>query len=115
MQDLIDRFTAWAQDQPDIYGSALFWDRGLVVKCLRTASGPPLVRHFDSGQLHKSIDDLSSCCLAGNRDRFEHKLQRLRGYRFKRLLVVGTREDIAAGRYHSRISPKAVLRSARLR
>ena len=24
-------------------------------------------------------------------------------------MVIGTREDIAAGRYHSRISPKAVL------
>jgi DNA excision repair protein ERCC-4 len=57
----------------------------------------------------KSIDDLASCCLAGQRDRLEHELHRLRGYRFKRLLVVGTREDIAAGHYHSRIAPKSVL------
>jgi DNA excision repair protein ERCC-4 len=57
----------------------------------------------------KSIDDLANCCLAGQRDRFEHELHRLRGYRFKRLLIVGTREDIAAGHYHSRIAPKAVL------
>jgi ERCC4-type nuclease len=57
----------------------------------------------------KSIDDLVSCCLSSNRDRFEHELHRLRGYRFKRLLVVGTREDIAAGLYHSRIAPKSVL------
>jgi DNA excision repair protein ERCC-4 len=57
----------------------------------------------------KSIDDVANCCLAGQRDRFEHELHRLRGYRFKRLLVVGTREDIAAGRYHSKIAPKAVL------
>jgi ERCC4-type nuclease len=42
----------------------------------------------------KSIEDLANCCLAGNRDRFEHELHRLRGYRFKRLLVIGTREDI---------------------
>ena len=41
--------------------------------------------------------------------RFERELHRLRGYRFKWLLVVGTREDIAAGHYHSRIEPKAVL------
>jgi len=34
---------------------------------------------------------------------------RLRGYRFKRLLIVGTREAIAAGRYHSKINPKSVL------
>jgi ERCC4-type nuclease len=57
----------------------------------------------------KSIDDLVNCCLSSNRDRFEHELHRLRGYRFKRLLIVGTREDIAAGRYHSRIAPKSVL------
>ena len=57
----------------------------------------------------KSVDDLSACCLAGNRERFEHELHRLRGYRFKRLLICGSREDIAAGRYHSRIAPKAVL------
>jgi DNA excision repair protein ERCC-4 len=57
----------------------------------------------------KSIDDLANCCLSSNRDRFEHELHRLRGYRFKRLLVVGSREDIAAGLYHSRIASKAVL------
>jgi ERCC4-type nuclease len=57
----------------------------------------------------KSIDDLANSCLSSNRDRFEHELHRLRGFRFKRLLVVGSREDMAAGRYHSRIAPKAVL------
>jgi DNA excision repair protein ERCC-4 len=57
----------------------------------------------------KSLDDLANCCLGENRDRFEHELIRLRGYSFKRLLIVGTREDIAAGHYHSRIAPKAVL------
>src|SRR5262245_13306915 len=57
----------------------------------------------------KSIEDLANCCLSSNRERFEHELHRLRGYRFKRLLVIGTREDIAAGHYHSRIAPKAVL------
>jgi len=57
----------------------------------------------------KSIDDLVGCCMNSNRDRFEHELHRLRGYRFKRLLVVCSREDIGEGRYHSKISPKAVL------
>jgi hypothetical protein len=37
------------------------------------------------------------------------ELFRLRGYRFKRLLIVGTREDVTAGRYHSKIAPKAIL------
>src|SRR5262249_11059561 len=58
----------------------------------------------------KSIDDLANCC-SSNRERFEHELHRLRGFRFKRLLVVGSRDDIAAGRYYSRIGPKAVLAS----
>ena len=57
----------------------------------------------------KSIDDLAGCCMGANRDRFEHELLRLRGYRFRRLLVIGSRDDIAAGRYHSKINPKAVL------
>jgi ERCC4-type nuclease len=57
----------------------------------------------------KSIDDLANSCLSGNRDRFEHELHRLRGYQFKRLLIVGTREAIVAGHYRSRIAPKSVL------
>ena len=57
----------------------------------------------------KSLDDLANCCLGSNRECFEHELHRLRGYRFKRLLVIGSREDIAAGHYYSRIAPKAVL------
>jgi DNA excision repair protein ERCC-4 len=57
----------------------------------------------------KSVDDLVNCCMGANRERFKHELLRLRGYRFKRLLVVGTRENIAAGRYHSRIAPQAIL------
>jgi ERCC4-type nuclease len=57
----------------------------------------------------KSIEDLVGCCMGSNRDRFERELLRLRGYRFRRLLVVGSRQDIVEGRYYSRISPKAVL------
>ena len=33
----------------------------------------------------------------------------LRGYRFKRLLVIGSRDDLAAGHYFSKINPKSVL------
>jgi DNA excision repair protein ERCC-4 len=57
----------------------------------------------------KSLEDLANCCMGVNRERFEHELLRLRGCRFCRLLIIGTREDIAAGHYHSRIAPKAVL------
>jgi DNA excision repair protein ERCC-4 len=58
----------------------------------------------------KSIPDLVACC-AGERERFERELHRLRGCRFKRLLIVGTEADILAGRYRSRIVPAAVLGS----
>ena len=57
----------------------------------------------------KSIPDLVACCVGENRERFFRELHRLRGYRFKRLVIVGTREQIAAGDYHSNVSPKAVL------
>jgi DNA excision repair protein ERCC-4 len=57
----------------------------------------------------KSIADLANCCMGENRERFERELLKLRGYAFKRLLVIGTREDIAAGHYHSRIAPQAIL------
>ena len=59
----------------------------------------------------KSINDLVSCCMGENRSRFERELHRLRGYRFKRLLVIGSRGEIELQRYHSRISPKSVLGS----
>lgn len=59
----------------------------------------------------KTIPDLVACCVGDNRDRFERELHRLRGFRFKRLLIVGTRTDIEAGRYRSRINPRSVLHS----
>lgn len=57
----------------------------------------------------KSIEDLVSCCAGSNRERFEHELHRLRGYRFKRLLIIGQRAEIELHRYRSTISPAAVL------
>jgi hypothetical protein len=44
-----------------------------------------------------------------SRDRWERSLMRLRGCPFRRLLIVGTREEIEAGRYHSNMKPRAVL------
>jgi len=60
------------------------------------------------GVERKSLDDLASSCTAG-RDRFERELVRLRGYRFKRLLIIGDRQDIEDGNYRSRANPKAIL------
>ena len=59
----------------------------------------------------KSIDDLVSCCASGNRERFEHELHRLRGFEFKRLLIIGQRERIESQDYKSKITPQAVMGS----
>ena len=57
----------------------------------------------------KSIMDLVGCCGGDNRDRFERELHRLRGYHFARLLVVGTKEEIQAGKYRSSMAPSSVM------
>jgi len=57
----------------------------------------------------KSIADLVSCAAASNRGRFENELHRLRGFRFRRLLIVGDRGEIERGEYRSAIKPAAVL------
>ena len=61
----------------------------------------------------KTVPDLVACCVGESRERFFRELHRLRGYRFKRLLIVGTREQIAAGEYRSAIAPRAVLATLR--
>jgi ERCC4-type nuclease len=57
----------------------------------------------------KTISDLVGCCVGQNRERFERELHRIRGFRFKRLLIVGTEAEILAGQYRSNIAPKAIL------
>lgn len=57
----------------------------------------------------KTVPDFVACCVGENRERFFRELHRLRGYRFKRLVIVGTRAEIEAGEYRSNIAPKAVL------
>lgn len=57
----------------------------------------------------KSVDDLVSCCAGSNRERLEHELHRLRGFHFKRLLIIGTQDEIEAGTYRSNIRPASVL------
>jgi len=58
----------------------------------------------------KTIADLVGSLTSG-RDRFMNELHRLRGYRFRRLLIVGSRNDIKTGNYRSRTKPRAVLAS----
>src|SRR6516164_9158936 len=42
----------------------------------------------------KSVSDLVGCCMGDGRRRFEAELHRLRGYRFKRLLIIGSELEI---------------------
>ncbi len=60
------------------------------------------------GVERKSIPDLVQSC-TGERERFERELVRLRGLRFKRLLIVGNRLDVESHRYQSKATPKAIL------
>jgi ERCC4-type nuclease len=57
----------------------------------------------------KSISDLVGCCVGQGRERFERELHRLRGFRFRRLLIIGSEAQILKGEYHSNINPRAVL------
>jgi DNA excision repair protein ERCC-4 len=57
----------------------------------------------------KSIADLVGCCVGDGRERFERELHRLRGFRFARLLIIGTEQDITEHNYRSNVSPKVVL------
>jgi DNA excision repair protein ERCC-4 len=58
----------------------------------------------------KSLDDLAMS-VTTERERFERELHRLRGFHFKRLLIVGTREDIENHTYRSKAKPNAILAS----
>lgn len=58
----------------------------------------------------KSLNDLVAC-VTRERARFEREMIRLRGYRFRRLLIIGTEADLAQGRYTSAVSPSAVFGS----
>ena len=68
--------------------------------------GEPLM-----GIERKTLDDLAGCCVDSGRDRLEHELHRLRGFRFARLLIVGSVQEILRHEYRSRIEPKSVLHS----
>ena len=61
----------------------------------------------------KTISDLVGCCIGQHRERFERELHRLRGFRFKRVLVVGTEAEILRGDYRSNIKPQAVVGTLR--
>jgi ERCC4-type nuclease len=54
----------------------------------------------------KSLSDMVGCMM-GERDRFEREMHRARGFRFARLLIVATEDEIEYGAWHSKFTPKA--------
>ena len=61
----------------------------------------------------KTLDDLAASCCDSKRAAFERELLRLRGCRFRRLLIVGSKQDLVAGRYRSYMKPTSLLHSVR--
>jgi DNA excision repair protein ERCC-4 len=80
-----------------------------VVRGLQSADYSIVGFESEFGIERKNLDDAVACCMGENRTRFERELHRLRGFRFKRLLIQSSRGMIETQRYRSRISPKAVL------
>jgi ERCC4-type nuclease len=59
----------------------------------------------------KALGDFISCCSGSERDRFERQLLRLKGCRYKLVVVEARWEQIELGQYRSKISPKSVTGS----
>lgn len=70
------------------------------------------IRGFESqfGIERKSVADLIGS-LSTERERFMREVDRLRGFDFARLLIVGSRREVEQGAYRSRMSPKAAVAS----
>ena len=58
----------------------------------------------------KSIPDLVGSLTSG-RERFMREVDRLRGFPFARLLIVGTEAEIIEGQYRSNANPTAMMHS----
>src|SRR5690606_30906299 len=52
----------------------------------------------------KTIPDLVACCVGNGRDRFFRELHRLRGFRFARLIVIGTPDGIGTHNYRANVT-----------
>ena len=59
----------------------------------------------------KELNDLIGCLMGKQRDRFTRELARLRPYHLAAVVVESTLEDVARGRYVSKMSPQAALQS----
>lgn len=59
----------------------------------------------------KSLDDLISCLMNSNRDRFERELQRASHYDLFCVIVEATLLDVSRGNYRSQMNSHAALQS----
>lgn len=59
----------------------------------------------------KSLDDLMGCLVGDGRERFERELARARGLDSFAVVVEASFQDMAEGRYRSRMKPHAALQS----
>lgn len=59
----------------------------------------------------KSLDDLIGCLMGENRARFERELSRARGLECFAVACEGSWQDVAQGRYRSRMNPHSALQS----
>lgn len=59
----------------------------------------------------KSLDDLLGCLIGGGRERFERELARAAGLECFAVVVEASMQDMAEGRYRSRMKPHAALQS----
>ena len=76
------------------------------------ATGDYSVKGFENDFCveRKSVGDLVQSATF-ERERFERELVRMRGYGFRRLLVVGSLADIECHNYRSQANPKAIIGS----
>lgn len=58
----------------------------------------------------KSLGDLLGC-LTHDRDRFIREMERLRGYESAVVVVEASFDDLAAGRYRSKMNPESAVQS----
>ncbi|SNR81550.1 ERCC4 domain-containing protein [Humidesulfovibrio mexicanus] len=59
----------------------------------------------------KSLDDLLGCLIGEGRERFERELARAAGLECFAVVVEASMQDMAEGRYRSRMKPHAALQS----
>ena len=59
----------------------------------------------------KSLEDLISCLMGSNRDRFERELARGRSYEAFVVVIEGSMVDVSEGRYRSAMQPHAAMQS----